>query len=169
MPSGEATYTALSRSCRAGLATVSPELRPALADWLRRKRAWCGLEPAGYVRVCWRVEGSQKLTHVRVHRLVIELVAGVRVPAELDVHHRDGNRRNNTTENLALVTRQVHAMEHGGGRPLVVHCRVCGRPFLRDRFAQSKGVCCCSRRCGSVLGSAHRYGYELPEPRKIPI
>lgn len=48
-----------------------------------------------------------------VHRVVMAKVLGVEeLPAHLDVHHIDSDPKNNTLDNLALVTRKGHSTIH---------------------------------------------------------
>lgn len=47
------------------------------------------------------------------HRLVMAKALGLdTLPVHMDVHHIDGNTRNNTLDNLALVTRKGHSALH---------------------------------------------------------
>ena len=45
-------------------------------------------------------------------------------PDAKDVHHRDGNFRNNSPENLERICRSCHLKEHRKRRP----CLICGKP-----------------------------------------
>jgi len=48
-----------------------------------------------------------------VHRVVMAEALGLSsLPEELDVHHIDGNKKNNVLDNLALVTRLGHRAIH---------------------------------------------------------
>lgn len=51
-------------------------------------------------------------THKRLHVYVWEYYNGV-VPDGYHVHHKDKNKRNNSIENLELMTAQEHAKLHG--------------------------------------------------------
>lgn len=44
--------------------------------------------------------------------------------SNVDVHHKDGDRNNNTPENIVLLCRSCHMKEH---RPKSV-CKICGKP-----------------------------------------
>jgi hypothetical protein len=56
--------------------------------------------------------GYVKEGGVHQHRLVAELKLGRPLRKDEVVHHRDGNQQNNTPENLAIITRQAHALIH---------------------------------------------------------
>ena len=43
---------------------------------------------------------------------------------KLDVHHKDGDFTNNTTENLAVLCRSCHLKEHRHRNK----CQICGKP-----------------------------------------
>ena len=48
-----------------------------------------------------------------VHRVLLAMELGMKkLPSHLDVHHIDGNTRNNTLDNLALVTHAGHHNLH---------------------------------------------------------
>ena len=74
--------------------------------------------------------------NVYEHRLILARKLGRSLRSEETVHHIDGNRRNNSPENLQL--RQGH---HGKGA--VLHCADCGscnivaRPLAAAREAVS--------------------------------
>ena len=58
---------------------------------------------------------KNKSKNVRVHVLVAEAFLGPRLPTHI-VHHKDGNKHNNTPENLEYVTyseNNRHALESG--------------------------------------------------------
>ena len=65
----------------------------------------------GYLRV--KFCKDRKIKKIRVHRLVAE--AFIKKP-ELEVNHRDGNKKNNKIENLEWVTKKEnlqHAWKNG--------------------------------------------------------
>lgn len=49
---------------------------------------------------------------IRAHTWVWEHESGMKVPKGFHVHHKDGNKSNNSYENLVLVTPKQHAKEH---------------------------------------------------------
>ncbi len=61
-----------------------------------------------------------------VHRIIAQRKYGIRIPAGHEVHHLNGNKRDNSPDNLLVVPREVHqrihqearrAMESGDSRP----------------------------------------------------
>jgi hypothetical protein len=58
-----------------------------------------------------QLDGSGK--RVFQHRLVMAQALGVeKLPRHLEVHHIDGDTRNNSLDNLALVTKKAHEALH---------------------------------------------------------
>lgn len=51
------------------------------------------------------------------HRVVAERVLGRPLIAGEIVHHIDGNKKNNSPENLRVMTQRQHMLEHGLGIP----------------------------------------------------
>lgn len=64
-------------------------------------------------------KGYTKVNGRHQHRIVAEKMLGRPLrPGEI-VHHKDGNKRNNTPENLVVMSQSEHIREHlrqGGGR-----------------------------------------------------
>lgn len=50
---------------------------------------------------------------VLTHRRVAEKMVGGRIYAGREVHHLDGNKRNNQPSNLRIVSREQHRRIHG--------------------------------------------------------
>lgn len=71
--------------------------------------------------------------------------------ANIDVHHKDGNRNNNTPENIELLCRSCHLKEHN---PKSV-CVICGKP------AKGHGY------CNKHLIRYRKYGNPLMYYHKI--
>lgn len=64
-------------------------------------------------------KGYTKRNGVHEHRLVAEKMLGRPLKPGEVVHHEDGDKRNNTPENLKVMTQSEHIREHllrGGGR-----------------------------------------------------
>ena len=54
-----------------------------------------------------------------LHRVIAEKMLGRKLTTDEVVHHIDGNKQNNEPENLQVMTRSEHILEHlrwGGGR-----------------------------------------------------
>lgn len=74
-----------------------------------------------------------------------------------EIHHKDGNHRNNNIKNLQLVTMGEHRKLHGKLRTKkhtgVVICYHCGAKFslllsrIKWRLKQNEGRIYCSRSC----------------------
>lgn len=71
--------------------------------------AWKGgrrTRPDGYVEV-WTISGP-----MLEHRVVVERELGRALSADEIVHHRDGNKQNNSFENLEVMTQSEHTRHH---------------------------------------------------------
>ena len=95
---------------------------------------------------------ASKHGYVLMHRVVMENYLGrLLLPQEV-VHHIDGNKKNNSIENLQLLTREehsrMHQLERGAGRYTFV-CPCCGKIFERQRrsYGKTKYGPFCSRHC----------------------
>lgn len=73
----------------------------------------------GYVKIrCWDKE-LNKLYWMSYHRLVIEKVLEQKLSSSIEIHHRNGNKKDNRLRNLILVPRTEHKKLHGEGIKLV--------------------------------------------------
>ncbi|HWB15934.1 MAG TPA: HNH endonuclease [Vicinamibacterales bacterium] len=93
-----------------------------------------------------RVAGDPRGT-VNEHVLVAEAALGKRLPRSAQVHHVDGNRRNNTRANLVICENQAyHLLLHvrartvaAGGDPNIEQvCSVCGSVKPLDQFDRQR-------------------------------
>ena len=92
-----------------------------------------------------------------LHRVVAENTIGRALRADEVVHHIDGNRANNSPENLAVMTRAEHTSEHRPNFTLEPFaCAWCdgvgsGKPhLLRLRRKRNRsGLLFCSLSCGT--------------------
>jgi predicted Zn-ribbon and HTH transcriptional regulator len=89
---------------------------------------------------------SGKRGYVMEHRLVMEATLGRLLTDKEVVHHKDGNRANNTPSNLEVLLRSEHPSRHAGQRWSRQHdrCLDCG---TTERKHEAHGRCtrCFSR------------------------
>jgi hypothetical protein len=84
-------------------------------------QSWKGgiiIKPSGYVMV-WRPGHPRADKHhgyVYQHILVMEEILGRPLDKDEQVHHLDGNRSNNSRENLIVMTKFEHNSHHGKKR-----------------------------------------------------
>lgn len=87
-----------------------------------------------------RVNGKD----VGEHILVMTRHLGRRLKRNEVVHHIDGNKLNNSLENLQLMTRQEHSRLHSSLRRTNASCLRCGK----ERTIHARGLCNnCYRYC----------------------
>lgn len=107
-----------AKRTKAGYASWdTPELRGKHIAALKARRGFKGQvkSPSGYLMV--RADGHPHAKgngYVLYHRIVMEQSIGRFLKPSEVVHHRDGNRENNSIENLALLSghaehRKIHA------------------------------------------------------------
>ena len=100
----------------------------------------------GYITAVYRSHPyADSDSRVKFHRLVMENKLGRYLqPSEL-VHHKDGNRANNRTENLQLVSAAEHGELHRN-LPPARECLRCGQLFSissRTKTKYSRAKYCC--------------------------
>lgn len=72
----------------------------------------------GYYRICSTEKGQEgKL----LHRLIYEDFWGVKLPPEIHVHHKDGNKTNNCILNLEAIVGIEHNRIHSTGEHNVMY------------------------------------------------
>lgn len=120
----------------------------------------------GHLYVSVKVNG--KFVPMLVHRLVYSLFNDD-ISDEYIVHHKDGNKYNNSIDNLVLMKQSEHARLHQQkyfDKTMV--CPICGKEFLwtalqQQRFYSHKscknqktkhqlGTPVCSRKCQGLYG-----------------
>jgi hypothetical protein len=91
-----------------------------------------------------------------LHRVLAENALGRLLAADEDVHHRDGNKANNSIENLEVVKHGEHAKLHNPELDALELTCPCGARFslkprvVRLRLRQKGGrALTCSRSCGN--------------------
>lgn len=78
----------------------------------------------GYLEI--NLWNGDKYTYHRVHRLVLENFIGLPTANAPEVHHKDGNRKNNNINNLEWTTRKendshvIHKINSGSYQPIMV-------------------------------------------------
>jgi hypothetical protein len=85
-----------------GIATRS-KTEQTIENW----RGHVGPAADGYLRQ--KINGKRKL----FHRAIMESIIGRELSRDEIVHHRDGNKNNNSPCNLMITTRKEHPSLHG--------------------------------------------------------
>jgi hypothetical protein len=103
---------------------------------------------------------ATKNGYVLYHRIVMENELNRLLTENEIVHHIDGNKFNNSVENLEVMNNREHARLHAhqrtpNGRKIVhLICANCGKEFDRyhNKRPESKGAknAFCSRRCNGL-------------------
>lgn len=84
-----------------------------------------------------------------------ELYHNIQVPFDYDIHHIDGNRLNDSKNNLELVNHKVHGINHNiqkkANAQITRKCLTCGNEFSFARFRlRDHPKKFCSFRCYNV-------------------
>jgi hypothetical protein len=102
--------------------------------------------PLGYQ---YFIDREHPLAHkgngvVYYHRHLVSLREGRWLEKSEHIHHKDGNRSNNSLDNLELTSNTQHGLTHHGipNKP----CCVCGKSFKPDNSKRT----CCSRSCADL-------------------
>jgi hypothetical protein len=79
------------------------------------------------------------------------------------VHHKNGDKRDNTFENLELLSREEHKKLHGERRKanmVSMMCPVCNKEFIKARrkthLVKPNGATFCSRSCAATASNKDR-------------
>ena len=105
------------------------------------------------------------------HRHIASVMIGRWLARDEIVHHRDGNRSNNSPGNLVVTTMSKHATEHARLAGLnIKEVRECG--FCKEEFYTVRGKFC-SDRCRSMSRRSfeiskeklERLVWEMPSTR----
>ena len=108
------------------------------------------------------VKGHPRATrhgYVLLHRIVMENHLGKLLEGSEVVHHKDGNRKNNSIDNLELMSLSKHSSDHirsKGKIMVLMKCPTCGEFFERrigiSSVTKGRGVLtACSRRCRGIF------------------
>lgn len=66
-----------------------------------------------YYRITSRIEGNN---NKKLHRLIYEDFWGVKLPKQVIIYHKDGNKLNNCILNLEAMLQKDHSKHHNMGR-----------------------------------------------------
>lgn len=93
---------------------------------------------------------ANKFGYVLLHRVLMENSLGRLLKPNEVVHHKDGNKHNNTLSNLEVMSSKEHNILHSSkGRNVVeLVCPECGKVFFREqRQIKKSSNTFCSRSC----------------------
>ncbi len=92
-----------------------------------------------------------------------------------EIHHIDGNHRNNEIKNLLLVTNQEHRKLHGAlkrVKPIKMICQICGsekeirkKDYIYRKRHNKRGVFCtkeCADKANTIYANEHKKIKEKP-------
>ena len=122
----------------------------ARKDYHKRNIGWMD---SGYRWIC-TPDGRE----MAEHRYFMEQHIGRRLHIDECVHHINGNKIDNSLENLHIIPRDAHTREHRAINPLGYKraktlisfpCPVCG--IIVEYFAGHDSKKTCSHQCGSML------------------
>lgn len=80
--------------------------RPGVISKMKGRKLKQKTDRYGYLTVCLCVNSKRK--HTTVHRLLLQSAIG---PSPLTVNHIDGNKKNNTLENLEYMTAKENVID----------------------------------------------------------
>jgi len=63
-----------------------------------------------YLNVILLHSGEKRGRSVKVHSLVVEVFLGIKSSRKIHIHHMDGNKQNNTLDNLFILTARAHSL-----------------------------------------------------------
>lgn len=97
---------------RKGLLRVAPNGDIEHFDSYRRRFKVLAqtLDHKGYLNVC--LIRNKERVRICVHRIVVMYHNHQPIPDDCEVHHKDRNTRNNAIDNLEVLTKEEHYLEH---------------------------------------------------------
>lgn len=103
---------------------------------------------------------ATKRGYVLLHRVIMENYLGRLLNSNEIVHHKDGNKHNNTLSNLELMDSKEHNRMHSSkGRNIIkLVCPFCGKIFFREKRQIKNGKhTFCSRSCNGKYQRAREW------------
>ena len=111
---------------------------------------------------------ATKNHYVLMHRVVMENFLGRMLTDEEVVHHKDHNKKNNSIDNLELMTtvahQEMHSREHGR-QMLKLSCPWCKKEFIKEKRkthlvkpSKYNCTCCCNHCRGKLYRHIQMYG-----------
>ena len=90
-----------------------------VTDWVKKHgsasfKTGLGVTTDGYIWILVRNKGYFH-NQVKLHRYLMEIKLGRRLTETEIVHHKNGNKFDNSIDNLEIVTRSEHNRIHKGG------------------------------------------------------
>lgn len=133
----------------------STEQRAKMSD--ARKRFWANADREGIAHNISRGKGGSGVTPRRqqAYRRMMGKLIGRTLRPDEHVHHIDKNPRNDSPENLCVLSAQEHSAIHGAERKNreTVVCPVCGTLFDVRKSHYHPRITC-SRPCAGLLRRA---------------
>ncbi len=108
--------------------------------------------------------------YVLEHRAAAENKLGRLLDSDEVVHHVNGDRKDNRSNNLEVMSQSEHARIHAsvGIRMLILRCPGCGTRFVKRRrnshlVIKNQVSTSCSRECAAIFGWQRRRGLSDSE------
>jgi hypothetical protein len=144
---GDPNQRRLSDKARTGMARK--KRGPESHSWKGGRRITSG----GYVEIHMPSHHrARKNGYVFEHIVVAEKKEGRRMSRDECVHHADGNKENNSPENIIVIKRSAHSGQHARlrSRKVEMICSVCHAPFYVKPSHREKRKTC-SKSCAAQI------------------
>jgi len=106
---------------------------------------------------------SNKSGKVYYHRHVYSVKIGKWVDKSYHIHHKDGDKTNNTPSNLEAISPRNHNYRRHKERGFIVR-KVKNCPCCNEKFISTEDRKCCSQSCASSLRNKELKN-KIPEDR----